>query len=78
MDNESITDEPAPLWPEMSSDITSARTVARSITLDTQRASTDGRVLELSSQLQAINARLLELETRIATGHAPDLSLIHI
>lgn len=71
MDNESITDEPAPLWPEMSSDITSARTVARSITLDTQRASTDGRVLELSSQLQAINARLLELETRIATGQGP-------
>ncbi len=70
MDNESVTDEPAPLWPEMSSDITSARTVARSITLDTQRASTDGRVLELSSQLQAMNARLLEVETRLATGQS--------
>ena len=54
-----------PIWPEMSTNISTARSVARAITLDTQKASTDGRVMELTSQLETVTTRIAELEKLI-------------
>ena len=59
---ETLPENDTPVWPELSADVTVARSVARAITLDTQKASLDGRVIELSSQVQSVNARLIELE----------------
>ena len=55
----------------MSTNISTARTVARAITLDTQKASTDGRVIELSSEMEAVTTRLGELEKLIAYHSVP-------
>ncbi|NNC80940.1 MAG: hypothetical protein HKN94_12405, partial [Acidimicrobiales bacterium] len=65
-ENESFTDPDSTEWPEMSTDLSLARSVARAITLDTNRASSDARVSELSSQVHDVNGRLLEVEKMIA------------
>jgi chromosome segregation ATPase len=64
--NESFTDPDSTAWPEMSTDLSLARSVARAITLDTNRASSDTRVSELSSQVHDVNGRLLEVEKMVA------------
>lgn len=64
--NDSLTDPDSTAWPEMSTDLSLARSVARAITLDTNRASSDTRVSELSTQVHDVNGRLLEVEKMVA------------
>ena len=75
---ETLPENDAPVWPELSADVTVARSVARAITLDTQKASLDGRVIELSSQVQSVNERLIELENaagdQARNGNVDELS----
>jgi len=52
-------------WPTLSADDALSRSVARSLTLDTQRASADGKLLEMSSQVELIRVRLQSLEQNI-------------
>jgi chromosome segregation ATPase len=57
--------EEANTWPELSADLTLARSTARSITLDTQRASSDGRILEVTAQLDLMRTHLSSLEQHV-------------
>jgi len=59
------SDEGANTWPELSADLTLARSTARTITLDTQRASSDGRILEVTAQLDLMRTRLSSLEQHV-------------
>ncbi len=65
MDQDMTTDNADSGWPEISADVTAARGAARSITLDTQRASTDGRIIEITAQLEQMRERLGSLEDHI-------------
>ncbi|MGI9608398.1 MAG: hypothetical protein ACR2P0_19875 [Acidimicrobiales bacterium] len=70
MDPETPTTDEASLWPQFSADITSARSVARSITLDTHRATADRETLTLGAQLEAFTERLVDLERELSTGRS--------
>ncbi len=77
MDQQQMTDAPA--WPEMSTDLTTARSVARTITLDTKGASNDGRIIDLGRKLDQVTGRLdlLEqdaLDNRVAAEVAEQLT----
>ena len=76
MDQEMGNDNEATDWPALSADLNLARAAARTITLDTQRASEDGRILEVTSQLELVRTRLSSLERHVfdATdgGAVPD------
>jgi len=66
MDQQDMTsDEEASTWPGLSADLTLPRSTARTITLDTQRASSDGRILEVTAQLDLMRTRLLSLEQHV-------------
>ncbi len=66
MDQQDIQNDNADsVWPEISADVTLARGAARSITLDTQRASTDGRIIEMTGHLELMRERLSSLEEHI-------------
>ena len=65
MDNEMGSDLTETTWPELSADLTLARTQARSIMLDTQRANSDGRILELSAQIELMRTRMSSLEQHL-------------
>ncbi len=52
----------APAWPEMSTDLSSARAAARTITLDTARASDDGRLIDLTRKLDQLGIRIDGIE----------------
>ena len=76
MDQEIATETAEVSWPELSADLTLARTQARSIMLDTQRANSDGRILELAAQLELMRTRMTSLEQHLfesQTGVAQDL-----
>ncbi len=76
MDQEMGNDNEATDWPALSADLNLARATARTITLDTQRASEDGRILEVTSQLELVRTRLSSLERHVfdatAGGSVPD------
>ena len=65
---EEATDDES-VWPKMSTDVRLARTVARSITLDTHRAATDGRIEELKAQFDEMQLRMLDVEKDLTNGH---------
>lgn len=65
MDQEVASESSESSWPELSADLTLARTQARSIMLDTQRANADGRVLELSAQLDLMRTRMTAFEQHL-------------
>ncbi len=76
MDQETATENADMSWPELSADLTLARTQARSIMLDTQRANSDGRILELAAQLELMRTRMTSLEQHLfesQSGVAHDL-----
>jgi len=52
-------------WPELAADLKVARAAARSVTLDTHRASEDGRILEATAQLELMRTRLASLERHV-------------
>ena len=68
MNHEGANDEDPAQWPELSADLGNARSQARSIMLDTQRASYEGRVLELDAQLEQIRSRMTSLEDLLTAG----------
>ena len=65
MDQETATEVVDTSWPELSADLTLARTQARSIMLDTQRANSDGRILELNAQIELMRTRMTSLEQHL-------------
>lgn len=65
---EEATDDES-VWPKMSTDVRSARTLARSITLDTHRAATDGRIEELKAHFDVMQLRILKVEKDLTNGH---------
>ncbi len=65
MDDEAVSTGSDTTWPELSADLTLARTQARSIMLDTQRATSDGRLLELSAQIELMRTRMAALEQHL-------------
>ena len=62
----------SPVWPTISADISSARSAARSITLDTRRAGADGRFLSLESRFDSVGTRLLDLEKKVLDERAAE------
>ena len=65
MDQEMGKNNEATEWPALSADLNVARAAARTITLDTQRATEDGRILEVTSQLELVRTRLSSLERHV-------------
>ena len=65
MDQEIVNDNEGTAWPALSADLNVARATARTITLDTHRASENGRILEVSSQLDLMRTRLSALEHHV-------------
>lgn len=58
-------------WPELAADVTLAQGAARSITLDTQRATADGRILDITAQLDQMTSRLAAVESSLFEAAAP-------
>jgi chromosome segregation ATPase len=59
-------------WPELSADVSYARATARTIILDSQRASSDGGTLDVTGQLAEMRTHLSSVEEHLFDVATPD------